>query len=381
MKLGSLLLRNAAIGQSQLDAALRNQVLFGGRLGTNLVELGYIDLEHLAAFLEELSGFPSATFEMLEHAPLELLAKLGSDFAVAHGVIPLGMIENTSTAAVAFIDPFDSSNVDEVVQQLGMPVAPYVVPELRGMYFLELHFGLPRSARFIRSGGIAQHVEGADGSQAIAVRASTDTGSDDRRRSQPTGGIVMPPTFTLEPRRRRTSSSMPTTATAAVPVAMAEIVQSMADVESRDQLANALVRFGRGRTSAFVSFLVRDNNALGWCGYLARRNPNIIPTISLPLAGVSAFQDVNDSQRPFRGPPPCVPHPVESGFWHIVDGETEPVDMVIVPVVLKQRVVTLLYAQANRPSPISEQLYADMVTLAGLVGDAYGRLIRDVKVS
>jgi hypothetical protein len=45
MKLGTLLLRNAAIGLAQLEAALRNQVLYGGRLGTNLVELGFIDLE------------------------------------------------------------------------------------------------------------------------------------------------------------------------------------------------------------------------------------------------------------------------------------------------------------------------------------------------
>ena len=47
MKLGTLLLRNAAIGLAQLEAALRNQVLYGGRLGTNLVELGFIDLEML----------------------------------------------------------------------------------------------------------------------------------------------------------------------------------------------------------------------------------------------------------------------------------------------------------------------------------------------
>ena len=54
MKLGTLLLRNAAIGLSQLEAALRNQVLYGGRLGTNLVELGFIDLELLGSYLAEL---------------------------------------------------------------------------------------------------------------------------------------------------------------------------------------------------------------------------------------------------------------------------------------------------------------------------------------
>src|SRR5262249_41248993 len=60
MKLGTLLLRNAAIGLTQLEAALRNQVLYGGRLGTNLVELGFIDLELLSSYLAELTGFPIA---------------------------------------------------------------------------------------------------------------------------------------------------------------------------------------------------------------------------------------------------------------------------------------------------------------------------------
>src|SRR6478735_1557267 len=81
MKLGTLLLRNAAIGLAQLEAALRNQVLYGGRLGTNLVELGFIDLEMLSTYLAELSGFPIATPTLLDDADKALLDRLGSDEA------------------------------------------------------------------------------------------------------------------------------------------------------------------------------------------------------------------------------------------------------------------------------------------------------------
>src|SRR6266404_5328903 len=68
VKLGTLLLRNAAIGLTQLEAALRNQVLYGGRLGTNLVELGFIDLELLSTYLSEMTGFPVATPTLLDDA-------------------------------------------------------------------------------------------------------------------------------------------------------------------------------------------------------------------------------------------------------------------------------------------------------------------------
>ncbi|MBP9084590.1 MAG: hypothetical protein KBG15_00665 [Kofleriaceae bacterium] len=370
MKLGALLLQNAAIGQSQLDAALRNQVLFGGRLGTNLVELGYIELEQLAEYLEELTGFPPATVEMLEQAPDALLSKLGADFAITRGAIPLGHLAGDAAVAiaVAFIDPFDSALIDDVAQRLGAQIVPYIVPELRGVYFLERHFGLLRRARFIRSGGSASALD-------------APAAADNRRRVQPAGGIVMPPAFTLEPRRRRQPSSSPASTNQLLATPFAEICQRIEDAEHRDQLAQALIQFGRGRTSAFVAFMIRDSNALGWCGYVARGQSTIIPTLSLPLAGVSAFQDANDTQRVFHGLPPCLPHPVESALWAALDGETDPVDMVVAPVLVKQRVATLLYAQGSRLAPMAAMLVEEVTVLAGHVTDAYARLIRDVKLS
>src|SRR5258705_5337057 len=119
MKLGTLLLRNAAIGLSQLEAALRNQVLYGGRLGTNLVELGFIDLELLSAYLAELTGFPIATPTLLDDATAALLDKLGADEAHRLRAVPLGYLgEGTSSVAVAFVDPTDSEAIDQVAERL-----------------------------------------------------------------------------------------------------------------------------------------------------------------------------------------------------------------------------------------------------------------------
>ena len=101
MKLGTLLLRNAAIGLSQLEAALRNQVLYGGRLGTNLVELGFIDLELLSTYLAELTGFPIATPSLLDEADKGLLDKLGSDEAHRLRAVPLGYVASRSGAGEA----------------------------------------------------------------------------------------------------------------------------------------------------------------------------------------------------------------------------------------------------------------------------------------
>src|SRR5438477_2450551 len=142
MKLGTLLLRNAAIGLSQLEAALRNQVLYGGRLGTNLVELGYIDLELLSAYLAELSGAPIATPTLLDQAAPALREKLGADEAHRLRAIPLGYLGEGGSVAVALVEPADGRVVDQVATRLAMHVTPYVVPELRALYYLEKLFGL-----------------------------------------------------------------------------------------------------------------------------------------------------------------------------------------------------------------------------------------------
>src|SRR5690606_34720767 len=105
---------------SQLEAALRNQVLYGGRLGTNLVELGFIDLEMLSTYLAELTGFPIATPNLLDDADKALLDKLGSDEAHRLRAVPLGYLAarpagddsaageadgTEKTVAVALVDP------------------------------------------------------------------------------------------------------------------------------------------------------------------------------------------------------------------------------------------------------------------------------------
>src|SRR5262245_12093046 len=146
-----MLLRNAAIGLTQLEAALRNQVLYGGRLGTNLVELGYIDLELLSAYLAELSGLPIATPTLLDQPDAGLIERLGAEDAHRLRAIPLGYL-GEGTVAVALVEPGDSRVVEQVAAKLGAQVTPYVVPELRAVYYLEKLFGLPRRARFVRAG-------------------------------------------------------------------------------------------------------------------------------------------------------------------------------------------------------------------------------------
>ena len=58
-RLGELLVAAGLLTTDQVDRALRAQVMWGARLGTNLIELGFIDLDTLSTVLAQqhsLSG-------------------------------------------------------------------------------------------------------------------------------------------------------------------------------------------------------------------------------------------------------------------------------------------------------------------------------------
>ena len=68
MKLGEMLVRDGRLTEAQLETALKYQARDGGRLGTVLVEHGFVDLEALTVYLGLELGIPIATGAMLERA-------------------------------------------------------------------------------------------------------------------------------------------------------------------------------------------------------------------------------------------------------------------------------------------------------------------------
>jgi len=58
IKLGELLLNEKLISPEQLDEALKIQMIFGIKLGSSLIELGFIDEENLSIVLAASWEFP-----------------------------------------------------------------------------------------------------------------------------------------------------------------------------------------------------------------------------------------------------------------------------------------------------------------------------------
>jgi hypothetical protein len=362
MRLGTLLLRDAVIRLAQLEEGLRAQVLYGGRLGTNLVELDAIDLDTLGLYLSKVHGVPLATAARMEAADPAVAARLGADLAERHRAFPLGPEPlRPDTIAVAMADPRQHERVADLARRMGCPVSPHVAPELRILYYLEQRLGVARRPRYLRQ---------PDGS-------SPPFGMRERRRTQPPMAGAAP-VVRFEP-RPRAEEPRPRAPTAAPRVALVDAVGSIAAAQHRDQIADDVIEVAQGRAGAAALLMVRGQNAIGWRGLSVQGRPVVgapIENLAVPLGGSSVLQVAYDTQRAYHGPSPAAGRPVERTIWVALGVVDPPADMLVVPILVARRVVNLLYAHGPGGRSIAEPHARELIETGHAAGAAYVRLIQ-----
>src|SRR5512133_1267274 len=143
MRLGEILVQSGACKREAVADALKNQVIFGGRLGTNLLDLGAVRESDLARALGRRHGLPTL------HGDLRLdpaaVALLKPEVADRYDVVPY-LLQDRKLALLV-CDPNDLTALDEVAFLTGKQVHPIVVPEARLWALLRDSYGLDRQLR------------------------------------------------------------------------------------------------------------------------------------------------------------------------------------------------------------------------------------------
>lgn len=373
MRLGTLLLRDAVIGLSQLEEALKAQILYGGRLGTNLVELGLLDLDTLGLYLAKVHGVPVATQARMEAADPGTVSRLGRDLAERHLAFPLGPEPlRPETIAIAMADPRQPDRIGDLQRALGTTIAPYAAAELRILYYLERHYQIERRPRFLRP---------AD--------ASAPPIMSDRRRTQPSPSQVAP-VVRFEPRARRAETAPPPSdvkppgkASGPKLASYESARRAIATAQQRDQIADAWMNLADGRLGAALLFIVRGKAAIGWRGMGAdgkRLAGAAVERLAVPLSGSSVLQVCYDTARPHHGPSPAAGRPIERQIWETLGAGEPPEMMLVIPVIVGQRVVNLLYGHGAAGRTILDAHVRELTDLAGEVGTGYARLIQSARI-
>lgn len=125
-KIGEMLLKSGLITEQQLQEALQLQKTNGGKIGFNLVKLGYVKEEDITSLLSEQYGVPAIH---LEHFDIDesVLKHIPADMAQKFLMIP---IERTgATLTVAMADPSNVFAIDQVRFLTGYTIEPVVASE------------------------------------------------------------------------------------------------------------------------------------------------------------------------------------------------------------------------------------------------------------
>lgn len=146
-RLGELLVEASLITEQQLRMALQAQLIYGGRLGTNLVELDFISERFLAGFLANKLQLPSASPDELEDVAEDALALIPGDKAQKYGVIPLAL--DKKVLHVGMIDPSDLAALDDLAFVTGCQIRPKVASEVLVVAALERHYGIVQKKRYL----------------------------------------------------------------------------------------------------------------------------------------------------------------------------------------------------------------------------------------
>ncbi len=125
-KLGQILLNNNLITEDQLIKAIEQQKKDGGRIGSNLIKLGFLTEDSLVEFLSKQYGVPAVTLSDAEIDP-SIIKFVPYDVANKYQIFPVS--KNGASLKIAMIDPSNVFAIDDVKFMTGYNVQPVVAAE------------------------------------------------------------------------------------------------------------------------------------------------------------------------------------------------------------------------------------------------------------
>ena len=130
-RLGELLQQANKITEEQLNQALAAQQSQGGRVGSHLVKLGYIDDEELVEFLSQRYGVPAINLSEIE-VDDSIIGIIPAEVARKYTILPVSKAGAKLT--IAMVDPTNVFAMDDVKFMTGYNVEPVVASDstLRG---------------------------------------------------------------------------------------------------------------------------------------------------------------------------------------------------------------------------------------------------------
>jgi type IV pilus assembly protein PilB len=162
VRIGELLLKEKRITPEQLQEALNYQRQHGGKLGFNLIKLGYVKDDEITALLSKQYGVPSIALGSFD-VDAAVVKLVPSETAQKYQIIPLS--RSGATLTIAMTDPTNVFAMDDIKFMTGYNVEPVVASETAVLDAIAKYYG--KAAAPAGGGGGGNNV--ASGPTALEV--------------------------------------------------------------------------------------------------------------------------------------------------------------------------------------------------------------------
>jgi type II secretion system (T2SS) protein E len=336
MKVGSMLVKELIITEAQLEEALKNQVIFGGKIGTNLIELGYLTADRLSEFLSKSKGVPSVTAKELQDIPPQVIATISADLVKKHQILPISLDKKRLTVAMA--DPSDLATIDRLAFITGFYITPVVIPEILLITSMERYYKIKRATRYIAiAKDMRRDPRDADNNEINERSAPLPTQEEPKEEEY----IEIPEFNGFDkveiPEAPEPEKPAPPPEEPDDRYNLTDMCNGLANATSREMIGEALMEYLRRRHFRAALFLPKEQTLTGW---LAAEESGYVDKFSefrIDLAAPSSFLQVIESKNFCMGQ---LLSPTDLKAASAIGANDQPA--ILLPIILMNRVVAIL---------------------------------------
>ncbi len=412
-RLASLLVQEGLVAPKQMADAFQRQVIYGGSLDTILLEMNAITESVLIGALSRASALAAGGAPSIDKlSSARAIDWFPAALAEKYRAVPLSV--DGTTVRVLTIDPPDRRALDELGVQLGRAVEATIAPEHRFVHALSMVYDTPVPARFQSlQARLLRRTQGAAPAPGATV-ASTSASPVVPRPVTDSRPIVtdLPTMVAREPAapvyaRDHEETPRLTTRDAAAPAAItrevvarestaapaasppvaspapapivdieplsvAQAIKIIDEAHDRDEIFATLCRGARSQARFVALFMVQGDTMLGRLALAdSWVDRDTLAGLSLSLESASPFRTAATGRAALLGK--AGEDEASAALLHAL-GRKVPTQAALLPVVLRERTVALLYADANGRA-LPNAALGELSNLTGAAARAFQRII------
>lgn len=291
LKLGELLLQEKMITREQLDEGLKNQVIYGTRLGSILVQMGCVETEDLTSLLSRKLGVPSIARRELNGIAPEIVNSFPRAMVERYRVVPLRREGNRLSLVMS--DPTDLKAIEEISFITGYIIKPFIAADVDISRALKKYYEL--SSGSLRYEILAEKHRPKETHESAEAATITMPGYTE------TGELLqmtIPAEFEGFASLSNETSETETlfAEDGAIRYTIDRLSLDFASAQTRDDVANVFITYLGQEFKTGALFIIRGNSATGWRAISNREQIPQFRDASILLSKPSVLRDVMESR-------------------------------------------------------------------------------------